>query len=95
MFSSFTIDLLSSLPIEVLFPGNVLRILNVLKIIRVLRLTAIINKMNVDEETKSLLRMAQLIFDLVLVMHIVGSLWHYICKVEQLWIPPLDWVHAG
>lgn len=58
LFSSFTIDLLSSLPIEVLFPGNVLRILNVLKIIRVLRLTAIINKMNVDEETKSLLRMA-------------------------------------
>ena len=94
-FSSFPIDLLSSLPIELIFPGNVLRILNVLKIIRVLRLTAIINKMNVDEETKSLLRMAQLIFDLVLVMHIVGSLWHYICKVEQLWIPPLDWVHAG
>jgi hypothetical protein len=58
LFSSFTIDLLSSLPIEILFPGSVLRILNVLKIIRVLRLTAIINKMNVDEETKSLLRMA-------------------------------------
>ena len=58
LFSSFTIDLLSSLPIEFFFPGTVLRILNVLKIIRVLRLTAIINKMNVDEETKSLLRMA-------------------------------------
>ena len=28
-------------------------------------------------------------------MHIVGSLWHAICKQEKLWIPPLDWVHAG
>jgi len=49
----FLIDTLSSIPIEYMLPGHPLRMINILKIIRVFRLTAIINKMNVDEETKS------------------------------------------
>ena len=49
----FTIDLVSSLPIEILLPGSILRMLNILKIIRVFRLTTIINKMNAEEESKS------------------------------------------
>mgnify|MGYP003902221713 CR=1 FL=1 len=58
----FFIDLISSVPIEIFFPGNMLRMFNILKIIRVFRLTGIINKMNMDEEKKSLLRMFHLIF---------------------------------
>ena len=52
----FTIDLLSSIPLELILPGHPLRVLNILKILRIFRLTAIINKMNVDEEAKSYLR---------------------------------------
>mmetsp|Transcript_24494 Transcript_24494/g.37981 ORF Transcript_24494/g.37981 Transcript_24494/m.37981 type:complete len:146 (-) Transcript_24494:2400-2837(-) len=52
-FGMFFIDLVSAPPIELLFPGSQWRLLNILKIIRVFRLTGIINKMNVDEETKS------------------------------------------
>lgn len=91
----FLIDFLSSLPIEMILPGNPLKILNILKIIRVTKLTGIINKMNVDEERKSIYRMLQLIFDMILVMHLVGSLWNAICRSNEMWIPPLDWVHAG
>jgi len=53
LFGMFLIDLLSSLPIELFFPGSQLRMINILKIIRIFRLTGIINKMNVDEEKKS------------------------------------------
>lgn len=94
-FGMFFIDLVSAPPIETLFPGSQWRLLNILKIIRVFKLTAIINKMNVDEETKSQLRMMYLVFQLLLMMHIVGSAWYFICKQEQYWIPPLDFVYAG
>ena len=39
--------------------------------------------------------MLYLVFQLLLMMHIVGSTWYYICKQEQYWIPPLDFVYAG
>jgi hypothetical protein len=39
--------------------------------------------------------MFKLIFYLVLMMHIIANLWNYICRVRQIWIPPLDFVHAG
>lgn len=95
MFGMFFIDLISSLPVEIFFPGNVLRMVNILKIIRVFRLTGIINKMNVDEEAKSQLRMLHLIFQLILMMHLVASVWNFICKTNEYWIPPLDFVYAG
>jgi hypothetical protein len=62
IFGMFIIDLVSAPPIETLAPGSQWRLLNILKIIRVFRLTSIINKMNVDEETKSQLRMLYLVF---------------------------------
>lgn len=95
MLGMFMIDLVSSIPIEIFFPGHILRMVNILKIIRVFRLTSIINKMNVDEETKSQLRMLHLIFQLMLMMHLVGSIWNFICKNNEYWIPPLDFVYAS
>lgn len=53
LFGMFFIDLVSSLPIEIILPGSYLRMFNILKIIRVFRLTTIINKMNAEEESKS------------------------------------------
>ena len=95
LFGMFFIDLLSSLPIEIFFPGHWLRVLNVLKIIRVFRLTGIINKMNVDEEAKSLYRVYQLIFQLFLMMHVVGCIWNKITMIDEVWIIPFDFVYAG
>ena len=62
LFGMFFVDLVSSIPIEIVFPGSILRVINILKIIRTFRLTSIINKMNVDEEAKSRLRMLHLVF---------------------------------
>jgi hypothetical protein len=78
-FGMFAIDLASSLPIEIFFPGHPLRMVNILKIIRVFKLTNLINKSSVDEETKSFLRILHLIFQLILMMHMVASVWNGIC----------------
>ena len=75
----FSIDLLSSIPFDIMFPGSLLRLINILKIIRIKKLTSIINKLNVDEEKKSYLRICQLVFNLILAMHCVGCLWNYVC----------------
>jgi hypothetical protein len=53
LFGMFSIDIVSSIPIEIILPGSYLRMFNILKIIRVFRLTTIINKMNAEEESKS------------------------------------------
>jgi len=53
----FMIDLLSSIPIDLIFAGSALKVINILKIIRIKRLTRIIDKMNADEERKSIYRM--------------------------------------
>lgn len=52
----FFIDLLSSIPFDLIYSGSLFRLINILKIIRIKKLTAIINKLNVDEEKKSFLR---------------------------------------
>ena len=37
----------------------------------------------------------RLLFILILVLHVVASVWYVICKRTQEWIPPLDFVYAG
>lgn len=93
----FIIDFVSAIPWEYITKSK-WRLLNILKIVRLLKLGDIINKANFDEETKSLLRTGKLVFQLVIVMHIVGCIWHEVCinsNRNDLWIPPLDFVWAG
>lgn len=91
----FLVDLISSIPIELMFPGSVLRLFNILKLLRIKRLTPIINKMNVDDDNKNMLRVAHLIFLLILAMHIIACFWYVITTIEELWIIPLDFKYAG
>jgi len=93
--TSFTVDLVSSIPIEFITDNKVVRIINMLKIIRLMRIRAIIDKMNVDEELKSTLRILVLLMTLVFTMHIVGCTWYFVCDISKEWIPPLDFAWAG
>jgi len=76
VFGMFSIDLISSLPLESIpsIPTQ-FRILNMLKIIRVGRITTIINKANFAEETKSRLRIYQIVFLLMVVIHCIACTW--------------------
>jgi hypothetical protein len=94
-FGMFPIDLISSVPIETFLGKHPLRVINILKIVRINRLTTIINKMNADEEKKSIFRILQLVVFLFLMMHFVGCFWNFIIHRDKLWIITLDFVHAG
>ena len=58
MKGMMVIDILSSIPID----SGPWKIINILKVVRVKKLPGIINKMNVNEESKTLLRMGYLVF---------------------------------
>ena len=91
MKGMFVIDTLSSIPID----KGPWKIINILKIVRVFKLPGIINKMNVDEESKSVLRMGFLVFELVICLHLIGCFWNMIVSSNDYWIPPLDFVWTG
>lgn len=82
---------------ELIAAGTNWRLTNILKILRLTRLTQIINKAPLSDDTKVICRLLQLIFLLVIFMHIVGCFWHSITNLEDhaLWVIPLNYVHAG
>ena len=68
----FWIDLLSSIPFDTL-PFESLSFLNVigmLKIIRITRISKIIRHLNIRQETKTMLKTLQLLFNLLLYIHL-------------------------
>lgn len=92
----FLIDLLSSVPVEMVLPRSQLRLLNILKLMRISKLTTIINRSALSDENKSVCRIFHLLFLLFLFMHVLGCLWHAVVQYEdnQLWIMPLDYRHT-
>lgn len=86
----FLVDLISSIPVDLMFPGSIWRILNILKLLRIKRLTQIINKMKIDDDQKNFLRILHLIFLLILTMHIVACFWYACTMLNEIWIIPLD-----
>lgn len=94
----FIIDLLSIFPFELLMRGKesleFLNIFGVVKVARVLRLGNIINVLNAREDIKLTLKLCNLVFSLILYIHLAGCLWHYVHTDTKNWIPPLDYMHA-
>lgn len=93
--TNFVVDLLSSLPVELILPGSNWRLINVLKLQRITRISQVINKAPIHDDTKTALRILQLIFFLITFMHIVTCLWHRIVEADEIWIAPQDFVYAG
>lgn len=92
----FLVDLVSSVPVEMVLPSSRLRLLNILKLMRISKLTTIINRSALSDENKSICRIFHLLFLLFLFMHVLGCLWHAVVysDAHPLWIMPLDYVHT-
>lgn len=88
----FIIDILSTIPFDYFGGPELLAMLGLLKLTRLSRINTIIARLNANEQIKALLKMAQLTFNLFLVIHITGCVWYWIIKQEKEWIPPFDWV---
>ncbi len=59
---------------------------------RVLRLGRLISYMYIREDYKLSLKIGRLIFFLIIYLHMVGCLWHFLIKQDEEWLPPLDYV---
>jgi len=92
----FFIDLMATIPFDsIAFAitrkrSEILPLFSLLKLIRVTRLGRIIEKMNVKEDTKLAMKLAQIIFFLIMYIHILGCVWYKIVKTDESWQAPLD-----
>lgn len=90
----FWIDLISSIPfdnieIEAL---SALGALGMLKLIRTARISKIIQHLNLKNITKTYLKTAQLLFNILLYIHLQACIWWLIVKVEENWVPNMDFI---
>ena len=93
----FWIDLLATIPFEKLYsliaPGNnsgTLELLGLLKLIRLLRLGRVIRYMKFKTGLKIGIRIVQLLFFLLLIVHWIGCIWYILVRDEDSWMPPKD-----
>jgi hypothetical protein len=72
----FTIDLLSTIPVDniaMIFTSSrpkYLQVFSLLKLIRITRLSRIIQEMNVKASTKSFMKLFQMIFTVIVYIHL-------------------------
>jgi hypothetical protein len=91
----FWVDLLSTIPFEViynLFVGKTsfkFELFDLLKLIRLLRLGRIISYLKVKQDVKVGFRIVQLLSFLLLLVHWVGCMWFIMIRSGG-WVPPKD-----
>lgn len=68
----------------------VLPLFSLLKLIRVTRLGRIIERMNVKEHIKLMMKLSQIIFLLIMFIHCQACVWFKIVNQDQTWTAPLD-----
>ena len=84
MKGRFTIDLLATVPFDTIVyaitlqKNEILPLFSLLKLIRVTRLGRIIERMDVKEDIKLMMKLAQIIFFLIMYIHIIACVWYLI-----------------
>lgn len=90
----FIVDFLSSIPFNYI-PAKSIAFLNaigMLKIVRISRISKIIQHLNVTKEIKTVLKTLQLLFNLLLYIHLLAWVWWIVLKVEETWVPTMDYI---
>lgn len=92
----FIIDLLATVPFDTIVfsitqqKNEILPLFSLLKLIRVTRLGRIIERMNVKEDIKLLIKLSQIIFFLIMYIHIIACVWYLIVQTDKIWVAPLE-----
>ena len=66
-----------------------------LKLIRITRISILIQKLNVSRASKAIFRLLQLIFFLVLFIHLQACITYFIAYKYKEWIPNMDFIYGG
>ena len=92
----FWMDLLATIPFDLIAGDNpnfqFTTLFGLLKTTRVLRLGRIIRFINTRDDIKLTLKLLQLVYFLVLYLHLIGCCWFLIHNINQEWIPPQDYM---
>ena len=87
--TNFTIDLLSTIPLNDFFSyatgGDILilQLLGILKLIRVLKINGVIMNLNMSPEIKALLKVFYLVFFMITYIHVFACLWYIIVSADE------------
>lgn len=61
----------------------------IVKLTRVLRLNKVIAFLMVDQDLKSYLKLAKMIFFLAIYLHFFACIWYLLISGNRTWIPPI------
>lgn len=96
----FLIDLISTLPLDKIFSDStVAKVFGILKIQRIRRISKIIGQLNQTQETKAFLKVALMVFFLILYIHILACILWFTFTIpidgtKEVWIPEADFIYA-
>jgi CRP-like cAMP-binding protein len=94
--AGFVIDVLSSIPFYDLFGGSlIVQLFGTLKIMRIARISSVIMNLNNSQEIKALLKVINLVFYMVVYIHLMACLWFWFIDEKEEWIANKDFIWFG
>lgn len=98
---TFLIDILSTFDLDDLVRGIgnesltfLMSLFGFLKMQRIRRINKIIGNLNTTQETKAFLKVAKMVFLLILYIHILACILWLVLSRDKVWIPEADFIYA-
>ena len=98
---SFAVDLASSVPFSVFVPDSqpsiksLFNLLGLLKLLRISRLSAAVTRSNLAKGIKVYLKILMMAFQLIVVMHVLATVWFALVIAAERWVQNMDFMYNG
>jgi len=95
---SFAFDFASSVPFSVFVPAsieNAVNILGLLKLLRIQRLSVAVTSSNLPQGIKVYLKILMMAFELLVVMHVLATIWFMLVVDAEKWVQNMDFMYNG
>lgn len=103
---TFTSDLISSIQLDFFYDRltsdetrndvvlTLFKLIGMIKILRVNRLKKIIANLNQTQETKAALKVCNMVFILIIYIHVIACLLWKVFSISETWIPAVDFIYV-
>lgn len=90
-------DIYSSVPVESQNATimSIFQMIKLLKIIRIRKISKMIVNLTLPQESKATLKLVFIVFTLVLYIHVIACLLWFLFSLNEMWVPPLDFIFVG
>lgn len=99
--NGFLVDFASSVPFASFIPDSagqlksLVNLLGLLKLLRIQRLSAAVTSSNLAQGTKVYLKIVMMAFQLLVVMHVLATIWFFLVVNYQRWVQNMDFMYNG